>query len=197
MTHIHAIRSAGEGSERVIRGGDRIFIRPLHAQDVELERHFIENLSPVSRRFRFLESMTTPSDGLLAQLTQLDPATDMAYVAVTVTGSTEEQIGVARFSVTADRLDCEFAVTVADRWQNKGLGTLLMQHLIDDAIDRGIETMHSSDARDNELMRRFAAHLDLEHRSDPDDPSQIIYSLDLKGRRQRREVALAPVPSPA
>lgn len=169
-----------EGWEQIIRGGDRVLIRPLHAEDVEMERRFIEELSPVSRRFRFLESMKSPSDELLRQLTVLDPATDEAYVAVTVVGSQEAPVGVARFSAAKGRPDCEFAVTVADSWQKKGLGTLLMQHLVEAARKRGIQAMHSSDAWDNELMRRFAAHLGMQHRQDPDDATQVLYSLELK-----------------
>ena len=168
-----------EGCEQVIRGGDRVIVRPLHAQDLEMERRFIEALSPVSRRFRFLESMKSPSDELLKKLTVLDPATDVAYIAVTEAGSQENPVGVGRFSAAAGHKDCEFAVTVADAWQNKGLGTLLMQHLIAAARKRGIEAMHSSDARDNELMRRFSAHLGLVHRQDPDDATQVLYSLEL------------------
>jgi GNAT superfamily N-acetyltransferase len=168
-----------ESWERVIRGGDRVLIRPLHSQDVELERRFIEKLSPASRRFRFLNSMTVPSDELLRQLTELDPATDMAYVAVSALGSQEDPIGIGRFSAADDDQDCEFAVTVADQWQNKGLGTLLMQHLVEGARKLGIDKMHSSDASDNERMRRFAAHLGLQHQPDPDDAMLVLYSLDL------------------
>jgi GNAT superfamily N-acetyltransferase len=169
-----------EGWERVIRGGDRVLIRPLHAQDAERERHFIEDLSPLSRRFRFLESMKSPSEELLRKLTVLDPETDIAYVAVTVVGSQEHQIGVGRFSAGKADKDCEFAITVADQWQNKGLGTLLMEHLVDAARGRGIAHMHSSDAWDNDLMRRFADHVGLQHRPDPDDAAQILYTLELK-----------------
>lgn len=168
-----------EGWEQMIRGGDRVVIRPLHAQDVAMERRFIEDLSPVSRRFRFLDSMKSPSEALLTKLTVLDPATDAAFVAVTHAGSQEHPIGVGRFSAGADAKDCEFAVTVADAWQQKGLGTVLMQHLIEVARQRGIDTMHSSDAWDNALMRSFAAHLGMRHEPDPDDAKQVVYSLDL------------------
>lgn len=169
-----------EGWERVMRGGDRVVIRPLHVQDAEMERGFIEGLSTVARRFRFLDSMKSPGEDLLKQLTVLDPKTDVAYIAVTEAGGQEKQVGVGRFSVGTGGHDCEFAVTVTDAWQNKGLGTLLMQHLIDDARKRGVIDMHSSDAWDNDLMRRFAAHLGLQHRPDPDDAAQVLYSLELK-----------------
>lgn len=39
--------------------------------------------------------------------------------------------------------------------------------------------MDSSDAWDNELMRRFAAHMGLRHEIDPGDATQVRYSLDL------------------
>ena len=88
--------------------------------------------------------------------------------------------GVARFSARADGHDCEFAVTVSDEWQHKGLGTLLMRRLIDVARARGIEAMHSSDAADNSLMRKFAEHLHFQHKRDPDDATLVRYSVDLR-----------------
>ena len=119
----------------------------------------------------------------------LDPKTDGAYVAVTEAGWQEKQVGVGRLSASSGGHDCEFAVTVTDASQNKGLGTLLMQHLIDDARKRGIDAMHSSDAWDNDLMHRFAAHIGLQHRQDPDDGSRVLYSLKLKHDDRRAPAA--------
>ncbi|MDM0109591.1 GNAT family N-acetyltransferase [Variovorax sp. J22R24] len=169
----------------VLRGGDRIRIRPIHEEDAAMERRFIEELSPASRRFRFLDTMRSPSDALLKQLTVIDPATDVAYVAVVDDESQDHQIGVARFSAEPGGGDCEFAVAVSDKWQNKGLGMHLMHHLMEAARQRGIAEMHSSDASDNDLMRRFAEQLHLDHRPDPDDATQVLYSMKLGPRRQR------------
>ena len=164
----------------VLRDGTRVSIRPIHSRDVELERRFIEGLSPQSRHFRFLETMKSPSDALLKQLTAIDVSRDAAYVAVIGAGAEEREIGVARFSAQPDGKDCEFAVTVGDEWQHKGLATLLMGHLMDVARSRGIGSMHSSDAADNDSMRRFADHLGFQHKRDPDDAKQVLYSVDLK-----------------
>lgn len=164
-----------------------------------MERAFIQGLSVESRRFRFLESMPSPSDALLRQLTEIDPATDVAYVAVLDDESQDHQVGVGRFSARVDGTDCEFAIAVSDAWQKKGLGTHLMQRLMEDARARGIARMHSSDASDNHLMRRFAAHLLLDHRRDPDDATQILYSLQLapSGEPQRRRSTDAAAATPA
>ena len=163
----------------LLADGTSVVIRPIQERDVELERRFIEALSPGSRRFRFLDTMRTPSDALLGKLTAIDPATDAAYVALIRVDGEEREIGVARFSALPDGSDCEFAVTVADEWQRKGLGAMLMQRLIEVARARGIKTMHSSDAADNASMREFASHLHYRHARDPDDAMHVLYSVDL------------------
>lgn len=176
-----------------LRDGTCVRIRPIHVRDVDMERRFIEALSPESRRFRFLESMQSPSDALLKQLTAINHATDAAYVAVIGAGAEEREIGVARFSATADAKDCEFAVTVSDEWQRQGLGTLLMQHLLEVAQARGIRSLHSSDAADNDAMRKFAEHLHIRHERDPDDAAQVLYSVDLGvPPEQRGDATLQP-----
>jgi len=162
----------------VLRDGTHVVIRPIHKQDIELERRFIETLSPRSRRFRFLETMNSPSEAMLRQLTAIDPS-DAAFVALVAVGAEKREIGIARFCARPDGTDCEFAVTVSDEWQNKGLGTLLMLRLISVARARGIETMHSSDAADNDMMQKFARHLNFHHIQDPEDSTQVRYSVDL------------------
>jgi RimJ/RimL family protein N-acetyltransferase len=167
------------GSPERLSDGTDIVIRPIHEHDVELERQFIEALSPSSRRFRFLDTMRSPSPALLKQLTSINAATDAAYVAVVDVDGVEREIGVARFSALPDAGDCEFAVTVADEWQERGLGTLLMRRLIEIARSRGIMNMHSSDSADNLGMRKFAEHLHFRHERDPDDATHVLYSVDL------------------
>jgi N-acetylglutamate synthase-like GNAT family acetyltransferase len=176
--------------DAVLYDGQSVLIRQIRPQDLELERRFIEGLSPTSRRFRFLGTFLSPSDKLLRQLVVLDPKRDLALVALINDGDESREIGVARLSTESDDT-CEFAVTVGDEWQHKGLGTLLMQHLICSANERGINSMHSIDAADNESMREFAAHLGFKRTVDPDDATRVVHSLDLSARRARRLEASA------
>ncbi len=162
-----------------LKGGTKVTIRSLHKKDIDLERSFIERMSPQSRHFRFLLEIKSPSDELLDLLLSINPETDVAYLALIDDGAGQRQIGVARFSAKLKESECEFAVTVSDEWQQKGLGRLLMNHLINAARARGIESMYSNDTADNDLMRKFADHLELEHHRNPDDMTQITYRLDL------------------
>ncbi|MBS0488125.1 MAG: N-acetyltransferase [Proteobacteria bacterium] len=162
-----------------LRDGTRVLIRPIHASDVELERRFIEALSPESRRLRFLGQVGTPSPALLAQLTNPDPRLDAAFVALIAEGASKREIGVARFSAQPDGRRCECAVTVSEDWRNRGLATVLMQHLIEVARGRGIQTMYSVDAAENPAMRDLAAHLGFARRRDPENAAQVLHTLDL------------------
>ncbi len=163
-----------------LRDGTRVVIRAIRKQDIAMERRFIERLSPQSRRFRFLGSMTSPSTKLLEQLVDIDPTRDVALIAVIVDGAVETEVGVARLSASLDGEACEFAVTVSDEWQHQGLGTLLMQKLIDSALMHGLTSMYSIDAAENTSMQEFAEHLGFHRRADPNDSTQVIHSLDLK-----------------
>lgn len=162
-----------------LRDGTHVLIRPIHAADAALEKKFIERLSPASRRFRFLGSIGEPSDELLRHLTDVDYRRDAAFVALVHRDGEKREIGVSRFSLGADGRSCECAVTVADEWQGRGLGAVLMRHLIEVARARGIRSMVSYDAADNTAMRDLARFLGFRRAADPDDPTQVVHTLSL------------------
>lgn len=175
----HLDSAHGQWHEK-LRDGITVLIRSIRPSDLELERRFIKDLSPQARRFRFLGEIKSPSPALLKQLTQLDPARDVAFVALIADGAEKREIGVSRFNMRADGLTCECAVTVSDDWRNKGLATTLMRHLIGVARERGIECMYSMDAAENHEMRELSEHLGFVRKPDPDDSAQVLHTLDLK-----------------
>jgi GNAT superfamily N-acetyltransferase len=154
-----------------------VLIRPIQPQDKDAERAFIEGLSAQARRFRFLGQVRTPSEALIELLTVVDYVHDVAFVAVTPDDGRERIVGVSRYSTDESGLNCECAVTVSDEWQNKGLGTLLMKHLIEVARIRGVRRMVSLDASENVAMNDLARHLGFSSRIDPDNAAQVIHEL--------------------
>ncbi len=163
-----------------LRDGTSVLIRPIHAEDEQLERRFIEGLSKETRRLRFLGEINTPSDALLNSLTHPDPGRDAAFIALIADGAEKREIGVARFCGNVQGSACECAVVVTDEWQHLGLATILMQHLINVARERGIDTMYSIDGAENNGMHDLAAHLGFTRSVDPDDAAQTLHSLDLR-----------------
>jgi len=161
-----------------LRDGTRVLIRPIRKEDAALERAFIERLSPVSRGYRFLGQMKV-NDDMIRRLTDLDYQRDMAFVALRHDSGQKMEIGVSRFCTSGDGTSCECAGVVSDEWQGRGLGHLLMRHLIEVARRRGIKRMFSIDAAGNQQMRKLAADLGFERKVDRDNPNEVIYSLDL------------------
>lgn len=161
----------------VLRDRSQVLIRPVRTQDAAAERTFIEALSPQARRYRFLGEVRHPSSEMIERLTDIDYVHDVAFAAVVHDDSRDKFVGVARYSTSADGTDCECAVTVLDDWQGKGLGTVLMKHLIDVARSRGIKHMWSIDSAENLAMADLAHHLGFQRSPDADDTTQVIHSL--------------------
>jgi GNAT superfamily N-acetyltransferase len=165
----------------MLRDGTSVLIRPIRAGDAELEREFVERLSRESRRFRFLGEVKSLSPAAIQMLVDVDQQRDVAIVALIADGAHKREIGVCRYNVRSDGVTCECAIAVSDDWQHRGLGTLLMQELIDVARTRGIECMYSLDTADNNAMRELAAHLGFTRKADPNDATLVLHCLDLKG----------------
>ena len=123
-----------------LRDGAVVVLRPIRPDDAEREARFVRDLSDESRYYRFMDHLRELSPSSLLHLTQIDYHDHMALVAVTLVEEQPLQIGVARYVVDrtaaaeSDAHPCaEFAIAIADAWQNRGLGTRLMTHLIDSA----------------------------------------------------------------
>ena len=121
----------------------------------------------------------TVSDDLVRRMTDLDYERDMAFVALRDDTVDASEIGVARFCVADDGQSCECAVTVSDEWQHKGLGTLLMRHLIAVARLRGIKRMVSIDMAENSGMRDLAQSLGFNRKIEAGYPSEVLHTLSL------------------
>jgi len=122
-----------------LNDGSHVLIRPIKPEDREREIEFIHNLSPEARHFRFLGAVKEVSPALLDTLMQADRQFRMAFVALVQQESKLIEVGVSRYAATEESGQCECAVTVADAWQNRGLGTALMRHLIDTARQNGFK----------------------------------------------------------
>jgi GNAT superfamily N-acetyltransferase len=163
-----------------LRDHTRVLIRPLARTDAARERAFIESLSPESTRFRFMGQVRHPSIELVRQLTDIDYDAEVAFAAVSPDDADQAILGVARYSMSRDGSSCECAVTVRDDWHHRGLGTVLMRHLIEVARARGILFMVSVDSAENRAMADLAHFLGFTRQIDPEDPSQVVHRLLLQ-----------------
>jgi acetyltransferase len=164
--------------EAVLADGTRLLVRPIRPEDAQRELAFVEGLSDQSRYLRFFGAQRTLSPKMLARLTQVDYDHELALIAVRPIG--EEIVGVARYMPLADGKSCEFAVTVADPLHGKGLGSLLMQRLVEAARDTGYETMIGEILGVNDKMLRLARAIGFTVEPHPQDRSVVEVRLALR-----------------
>ena len=159
--------------------GEMVTIRPIRLTDTAMETDFIRRLSPLTKHYRFLGGVKELSPAQVLQLCDVDGRHSMAFVATIRRDGREVEIGVGRYAPNSRSDVREIAVTVADEWQHKGLGTKLMDQLIQSARCSGVKQLYSVELSDNAAMRALANDLHMSAHRDPDDPHQIIYSLSL------------------
>jgi acetyltransferase len=133
-----------------------VTIRALRNGEASVVQAVFDRLGPRSRLQRFggAKNVLLPAD--LEQLARID-ANHHAVVAV----AEGEPIGIARLVRDGDTAEVAFAV--ADDWQGRGVGTILVDRLAADAraagIRRFVATVSESNPRSIALLRRIRAQV--------------------------------------
>jgi acetyltransferase len=165
-----------------LRDGSRVTLRPIRPEDAELEREFVEVLSPQSRYYRFFYQLHELTPMMIARFTQVDYDREMALVAVADTAHPHGHpsfVGVARYNANPDGTSAEFAIVIADAWQKRGLARALMTRLIGAARRRGFARLTGLVLRENAAMLALVKGMGFGVRDDPDDADQIVVTLEL------------------
>jgi len=136
----------------ILRDGSSIRIRAIRADDKErLLRHF-ESMSPRSIYQRFFGYKRALSAADLVRFTELDFVDHAALAAALGEGTQERFIGVGRYARIHGDRQAEVAFAVADEFQGRGVGTLLLEHLGRVARAAGVAEFSADVLGDNRQM---------------------------------------------
>lgn len=145
----HALLTDGRTIEiRAARPEDRAMVLRLH-----------DEMSSENVRLRFFSA----GSRLAAQAT--DRACALQHpghrTLVAYLGSRGQIVGIAEYATGADPTSAEVTVTVADAFHHRGVGTLLLEHLIHTARADGLRQFTAVTLADNHAMLRVFADLGL------------------------------------
>jgi len=172
---------AARTSEIILRDGSRVLLRPGVATDRALLVQAFDRLSPESRYRRFFAPVKSMSEPLLDYLTSLDYVDRFAWAAISAEPG-PYGVGVSRYFRLEDPAAAEMAVTVVDDWQGKGLGRVLLDALVLEALENGIERFEGDVLVENrpmqEMLRRTGA------RFRPEGSGILRFSIDLPAREE-------------
>jgi acetyltransferase len=161
----------------VLPDGTRVLMRVLRPEDARYYPDFIAHVTLEDARLRFFSAISELSDKRIAQLTQLDYARAMAFIALDE--GTDEMLGVVRLHRDEDRAGGEYAVIVRSALKGRGLGWLLMQRMIAYARALGLNDVHGQVLAENTTMLRMCAELGFRIDDDPGSKGIKVVTLRL------------------
>jgi acetyltransferase len=151
-------------TNRSLSDGTPVRIRPIRPADEPLMVRFHEALSEDSVRFRYFYRMTLGqriNHERLVRVCLSDYQQQVALVAdrLDEKSNSHEIIGVGRLGKLQGSNDAEFAVLVADNWQQRGLGRQLLEGLIQVARTEKVARLVAEILPDNIHMQRLCQSL--------------------------------------
>ena len=133
-----------------LKDGRSVLLRPIRPEDEPLENELWKTFSDETQRFRFFSPMRTWSHATLVRYTNIDYDREIAVIAELTMNRERKMIGVVRMIMEPpDFKTAEVAIVVGDPWQGLGLGSKMMDCIIEIARDKNLESIYGLILRDN------------------------------------------------
>ena len=143
-----------------LTNGWRVEVRPIRAEDAPLITTFHRQLSEESIRFRYFHNKSNLTQRDLSILSHINYDRQMAFIAEHQhDDGSKEMLGVVRVWNDPDNIRTEFSVIIRDDLQGLGIGSLLMNKMIDYCTNIGTLEMIGKIMVDNHPMRALMKHL--------------------------------------
>ncbi|MEM0057870.1 MAG: bifunctional acetate--CoA ligase family protein/GNAT family N-acetyltransferase [Candidatus Bathyarchaeia archaeon] len=142
-----------------MRDGRTVLLRPIKPEDEPLWLEMFQNCSEESIRYKLFQTLKHMPHEVRVRYCNIDYDREIAIVAELTENGKRKIIGTARVSIDPNGKSGELAFLVADPWQGLGLGTKLVDYVIEICRERGLETIYAIMVPDNlkaiELMKKF------------------------------------------
>ncbi|RPI55087.1 MAG: GNAT family N-acetyltransferase [Acidobacteria bacterium] len=159
--------TAGATTRLVLRDGSTAGVRRTSPSDHDAMRRFFDELSPNSRHLRFLGPATASEDLITRFCDNTDPAEALTLIVSRRRDDQMEIVGVGSYFATSPQ-SAEVAFTVDDHFHGKGIGTALLERLVELGTDQDFEYFSASVLPENVEMLDVFRHSGFEVHSTTD-----------------------------
>lgn len=139
-------------TEFIMNNGQKAILRAIKPEDELMEKEMFGNFSERTQRFRFFQLIKDISHEELIRYTQIDYDREIAIIAEVEENGKKMMAGVVRLIADQYNEDAEFAIVVADPWQNLGLGNKFTDYIHKIAKERGIQKITANILAQNHIM---------------------------------------------
>lgn len=153
-----------------IKDGREFVLRSLRPDDLDALRRAFLRLTPEEVEYRFFYRSRELPASVSAQVRNLDPARDAAFV---VDDGGEIRAVADLHTHGPGARNAEFGLIVGKAVAGNGIGTRLMRRLLEEARRRGLAALQGSVRADNARMLQLCHELGAAIAPDPDDASVL------------------------
>ncbi len=165
--------------EVTLADGVPALIRPIRPEDEPLIYDLFKAVSEETMVFRFNQRLSDMPHERLARYCQLDYERELAFVAqVKESPGRERIIADVRMLKMPDLETAELAILVADEWQGRGIGTMLIDYCVRIARELELKTLWMEILRTNARMLHLAAGSGFKEVSSDADMVKVVLGLD-------------------
>lgn len=134
-----------------LKDGTPVTLRPVKPEDENLFSELFKSFSEETMRFRFFQTIKDATHETLTRYCNIDYDREIAIV-TEIQHEKRRIIGAVRLIREPGGNTGEFAVVVGDEWQGQGLGSKLLDYIIDIGKDMKLETIYGYLISDNVKM---------------------------------------------
>jgi GNAT superfamily N-acetyltransferase len=139
-----------------LRSGKSLTVRFVEPDDAEMVQGYFRSLSTRSRYNRFLGAISELPPAELDRFVHVGEADRFSVVAAMTIDGAETIVGEARYAFDAETDSFEFGLSIHDRWQGHGVGTVLLGNLECRAAAFGARRLFGDTLRSNDAMLGLA-----------------------------------------
>jgi acetyltransferase len=132
-----------------LKNGQDVLLRPIKPEDEPMWLEMFQSFSEEAIRYRFFQMLKDTPHEVRVRYCNIDYDREMAIVAEFLEEGRRRILGVSRLSIEPDGKTGEIAFIVGDQWQNLGLGTQMLDYLLDITIEMGVEKVYAIMLPDN------------------------------------------------
>lgn len=135
-----------------LRNGQSLTVRFVEPRDADALQGYFRALTVRSRYNRFLGAVSELPPTQLDHFIHAGEDDRFSVVAVMTIDGFETIVGEARYGFDADTGSFEFGLSIDDRWQGQGIGSVLLRNLECRSAAFGANSLFGDTLRSNDVM---------------------------------------------
>ncbi len=151
-----------------LQTGQEVLLRPIKPEDEPMWLEMFRGFSEESIRYRFFTVIKDTPHEMRVRYCNIDYDREIAIVVEITQDGKRQILGVGRLPIETGGKKGELAFIITDAWQGLGIGTKLVDHVLEVAKDMGVEEVYAFMLPDNYRAQALTKKMGFELVDTPD-----------------------------